>query len=111
MLRQRRERMAEEEVCFCGFTWWVNAHFDGVFRIFGGSLSQELMDVEEEKEEGSEEESSEWEEYSDSEEEETGPRLKPVFVRKSVLQISTLIMPQSNCHMQYWSVISKPEYI
>lgn len=43
---------------------------------------EEVMDVEEEKEEGSEEESSEYEEYTDSEEEETGPRLKPVFVRK-----------------------------
>ena len=42
------------------------------------------MDVEEEKDEGSEEESSEWEEYTDSEEEDTGPRLKPVFVRKWV---------------------------
>ena len=43
---------------------------------------QEVMDVEEEKSEGeSEEESSEYEEYTDSEEE-TGPRLKPVFVRK-----------------------------
>lgn len=41
------------------------------------------MDKEEEKSEGSEEEdSSEYEEYTDSEEEETGPRLKPVFVRK-----------------------------
>ena len=41
------------------------------------------MDKEEEKSEGSEEEdSSEYEEYTDSEEEETGPRLKPVFFRK-----------------------------
>lgn len=40
------------------------------------------MDVEEEKVEGeSEEESSEEEEYTDSEEE-TGPRLKPVFIYK-----------------------------
>ena len=40
------------------------------------------MDVEEEKSEGeSEEESSEYEEYTDSEEE-MGPRLKPLFVRK-----------------------------
>ena len=47
------------------------------------SYFQELMDKEEEKSEGSEEEeSSEYEEYTDSEEEETGPRLKPVFVRK-----------------------------
>ncbi len=44
---------------------------------------QELMDKEEEKsEDGSDDESSEYEEYTDSEEEETGPRLKPVFVRK-----------------------------
>jgi len=44
---------------------------------------EEIMDVEEEKkeEEESEEESSEYEEYTDSDEE-TGPRLKPVFVRK-----------------------------
>ncbi|KAK7098664.1 microfibrillar-associated protein 1-like [Littorina saxatilis] len=43
---------------------------------------EEVMDVEEEKSEGeTEEESSEYEEYTDSEEE-TGPRLKPVFVRK-----------------------------
>ncbi|KAL8618942.1 hypothetical protein ACOMHN_020361 [Nucella lapillus] len=42
----------------------------------------EVMDVEEEKSEGeTEEESSEYEECTDSEEE-TGPRLKPVFVRK-----------------------------
>ena len=45
-------------------------------------FQQEVMDVEEEKSEGeTEEESSEYEEYTDSEEE-TGPRLKPVFVRK-----------------------------
>ncbi|XP_050410136.1 microfibrillar-associated protein 1 [Patella vulgata] len=43
---------------------------------------EEVMDVEEEKSDGeSEEESSEYEEYTDSEEE-VGPRLKPVFVRK-----------------------------
>lgn len=43
---------------------------------------EEVMDVEDERSEGeSEEESSEYEEYTDSEEE-TGPRLKPVFVRK-----------------------------
>ncbi|XP_064602964.1 microfibrillar-associated protein 1-like [Liolophura sinensis] len=43
---------------------------------------EEVMDLEDEKSEGeSEEESSEYEEYTDSEEE-TGPRLKPVFVRK-----------------------------
>lgn len=43
---------------------------------------EEILGLEEEKSEGeSEEESSEYEEYSDSEEE-TGPRLKPVFVRK-----------------------------
>ena len=46
-------------------------------------MFQEIMEVEDEKSEGeSEEESSEYEEYTDSEEEETGPRLKPVFVRK-----------------------------
>ena len=51
--------------------------------------------MEEEKEEGSGEESSEWEEYSDSEEEDTGPRLKPVFVRKSVPPASSrLLIPQ-----------------
>lgn len=43
---------------------------------------EDVLDLEEEKSgEESEEESSEYEEYSDSEEE-TGPRLKPVFVRK-----------------------------
>ena len=43
--------------------------------------------MEEEKSDAdSEEESSEYEEYSDSEEE-TGPRLKPVFVRKLVTHI------------------------
>ncbi|XP_014775799.1 microfibrillar-associated protein 1 [Octopus bimaculoides] len=43
---------------------------------------EEVMDLEDEKSEGeSDEESSEYEEYTDSEEE-TGPRLKPVFVRK-----------------------------
>jgi len=52
---------------------------------------QELLGVEEEKDSGDEEgqehdESSEYEEYSGSEEEEdTGPRLKPVFVRKYAL--------------------------
>jgi hypothetical protein len=57
----------------------VDYHYN--FVIFVCSL-QEVMDVEEEKSEGeSEEESSEYEEYTDSEEE-TGPRLKPVFVRK-----------------------------
>lgn len=40
-----------------------------------------MLDIEEEKLGESESESSEYEEYSDSEEE-TGPRLKPVFVRK-----------------------------
>lgn len=43
---------------------------------------RDLLDLEEEKSEEEEEESSEYEEYSDSEEE-TGPRLKPVFVRKT----------------------------
>ncbi|KAH3888423.1 microfibrillar-associated protein 1-like [Dreissena polymorpha] len=42
---------------------------------------EEVLDIEEEKAGESEEDSSEYEEYSDSEEE-TGPRLKPVFVRK-----------------------------
>ncbi|XP_046378797.1 microfibrillar-associated protein 1-like [Haliotis rufescens] len=43
---------------------------------------EEVLGREDEKSEGeSEEESSEYEEYTDSEEE-TGPRLKPVFVRK-----------------------------
>lgn len=41
---------------------------------------QDILDVAEE-EASAEEESSEYEEYSDSEDE-TGPRLKPVFVRK-----------------------------
>lgn len=52
-------------------------------RIVQQKDEEEIMDVEEEKkdEEESEEESSEYEEYTDSEEE-TGPRLKPVFVRK-----------------------------
>lgn len=45
------------------------------------------MDLEEEKDSGDEdlahhEDSSEYEEYSESEEEDTGPRLKPVFVRR-----------------------------
>lgn len=46
-------------------------------------VEEELLDVEDEgkSEVESEEESSEYEEYSDSEEE-SGPRLKPVFVRK-----------------------------
>ncbi|EDO40838.1 predicted protein [Nematostella vectensis] len=45
---------------------------------------KDLLDLEDEvkSEEEEEEESSEYEEYSDSEEE-TGPRLKPVFVRRS----------------------------
>lgn len=42
---------------------------------------EDILDLEEEKLGESDEESSEYEEYSDSEEE-TGPRLKPVFVRK-----------------------------
>ena len=45
------------------------------------------MELEEEKREGSEGDSSEWEEYTDSEEEDAGPRLKPVFVRKLVHHI------------------------
>jgi len=48
---------------------------------------EEVLGVEEEKESGDEsgqdaDDSSEYEEYSGSEEEDTGPRLKPVFVRK-----------------------------
>ncbi|XP_053385164.1 microfibrillar-associated protein 1-like [Mercenaria mercenaria] len=42
---------------------------------------EDILDLEDEKPGESDEESSEYEEYSDSEEE-TGPRLKPVFVRK-----------------------------
>ena len=42
---------------------------------------QEVMEVEEEKE-GSAAESSEYESEWESEEEDTGPRLKPIFVRK-----------------------------
>ena len=43
------------------------------------------MDLEDEASaSASGEESSEYEEYTDSEEEETGPRLRPVFVRKWV---------------------------
>ena len=49
-------------------------------------VSQEVMELEEEKREGSEGDSSEWEEYTDSEEEDAGPRLKPVFVRKLVFR-------------------------
>ena len=61
------------------------------------------MEVEEEKkeEEESAEESSEYEEYTDSEEE-TGPRLKPVFVRKYVLTRSVGEFP----HNLYVSNIS-----
>ena len=49
--------------------------------------SQEVLDLEEEKDSGDDDvqnhdESSEYEEYSESEEEDVGPRLKPVFVRK-----------------------------
>jgi len=48
---------------------------------------KELLGIEEEKNSGDEEvqdhdESSEYEEYSGSEDEDTGPRLKPVFVRR-----------------------------
>ncbi|KAL4224982.1 Microfibrillar-associated protein 1 [Mactra antiquata] len=42
---------------------------------------EDVLDLEEEKLGESDEDSSDYEEYSDSEEE-TGPRLKPVFVRK-----------------------------
>ncbi|CAB3380954.1 Hypothetical predicted protein [Cloeon dipterum] len=41
-----------------------------------------VMDVDEIKQEESSEDTSEYEEYTDSEEEDLGPRLKPVFVRK-----------------------------
>lgn len=48
-----------------------------------GRPSQELLDLEEEgRSDEGESDESEYEEYTDSEEEETGPRLKPVFVRK-----------------------------
>jgi microfibrillar-associated protein 1 len=43
--------------------------------------AQDILDVIDEAEQIESEESSEYEEYSDSEDE-TGPRLKPVFVRK-----------------------------
>eukprot|EP00117_Sycon_ciliatum_P026078 scpid79785/ scgid21490/ Microfibrillar-associated protein 1 len=48
------------------------------------NAEEEVLQVEEEKfdEDEEEEESSEYEEYTDSEDE-TGPRLKPVFVRKT----------------------------
>jgi hypothetical protein len=54
-----------------------------LFRLNGVlSVFQEVLEKEEEISEGeSEEESSEYEEYSESDEE-MGPRLKPVFVRK-----------------------------
>ncbi|CAL1529575.1 unnamed protein product [Lymnaea stagnalis] len=50
-------------------------------RADDSSEGEEDEEEEEEDEEESEEESSEYEEYTDSEEE-AGPRLKPVFVRK-----------------------------
>lgn len=55
----------------------------------------ELMEVEEEGKSGEESESeSEYEEYTDSEDE-TEPRLKPVFIRKSVhsSHSSTTVFP------------------
>jgi len=56
-------------------------------RVIAQKEEADLLDIEEEAEEKvsvkdeEEEESSEYEEYSDSEDE-MGPRLKPVFVRK-----------------------------
>lgn len=50
-------------------------------RILNKQEEQELLAEEEEKSNSDSSESSEYEEYSDSEEE-TGPRLKPVFIRK-----------------------------
>lgn len=51
-------------------------------RALNRSKDRDVMDVEEEKsDKESDDESSEYEEYTDSEEE-TGPRLKPVFVRR-----------------------------
>lgn len=50
-------------------------------RILSKQEEQEFLDKEEEKSNSDSSETSEYEEYSDSEEE-TGPRLKPVFIRK-----------------------------
>lgn len=50
-------------------------------RILNKQEEQEFLAEEEEKSNSDSSESSEYEEYSDSEEE-TGPRLKPVFIRK-----------------------------
>ncbi|XP_018331366.1 microfibrillar-associated protein 1 isoform X2 [Agrilus planipennis] len=50
-------------------------------RVLTKQHEEEFMAKEEEKSDSESSESSEYEEYSDSEEE-TGPRLKPVFVRK-----------------------------
>jgi hypothetical protein len=44
------------------------------------------------------EESSEYEEYSESEEEDTGPRLKPVFVRKYDCMPHVLIIAMFSLH-------------
>jgi len=58
-------------------------------KVIAQNEEADLLDIEEEAEEKAsikdeeEEESSEYEEYSDSEDE-MGPRLKPVFVRKWV---------------------------
>ena len=50
--------------------------------VISSKLSiQDVLDVVDEVEQSESEESSEYEEYTDSEDE-TGPRLKPVFVRK-----------------------------
>ncbi|XP_029845595.2 microfibrillar-associated protein 1 isoform X2 [Ixodes scapularis] len=52
-------------------------------RALARAQEEELLDLEEEgRSDERESDESEYEEYTDSEEEETGPRLKPVFVRK-----------------------------
>lgn len=52
-------------------------------RALARAQEEELLDLEEEgRSDEGESDESEYEEYTDSEEEETGPRLKPVFVRK-----------------------------
>lgn len=52
-------------------------------RALARAQEEELLDLEDEgRSDEGESDESEYEEYTDSEEEETGPRLKPVFVRK-----------------------------
>lgn len=53
-------------------------------RVLDKKQEEEILVKEDERKSAEEEssDSSEYEEYTDSEEEETGPRLKPVFVRK-----------------------------